>query len=92
MERIPRPGDFRANFSLGGSVELFEPSNETIALAKKALQATGMSVGGVDVLITEDGRQYILEVNHNPGFEGMELATKENIAKIYLEHAIKEAK
>ncbi|MBI2310337.1 RimK family alpha-L-glutamate ligase [Candidatus Collierbacteria bacterium] len=92
MERIPREGDFRANFSLGGTVELFKPSAETVALAQKALQATGMSVGGVDVLITEAGRQYILEVNHNPGFEGMELATKENIAKIYLEHAIKEAR
>lgn len=88
MRRIPRQGDFRANFSLGGTVELFEPSKETIILAKKALAAIGTTVGGVDVLITEDNRQYILEVNHNPGFQGMELATKENIAKILLEHAI----
>lgn len=92
MRRIPRPGDFRANFSLGGTVEIHKPSEETIALAKKALNAIGMSVGGVDILITPDNRQYVLEVNHNPGFQGMELATKENIAKIYLEHAIKSAK
>ncbi len=91
MRRIPREGDFRANFSLGGTVELFEPSDETVALAKKALSAVGMTVGGVDVLITKDS-QYVLEVNHNPGFQGMELATKENIAKILLEHAIKTAK
>lgn len=92
MRRIPRQGDFRANFSLGGTVEIFSPSAETVALAQKALKTIGMSIGGVDVLITKDGRQYILEVNHNPGFQGMELATKENIAKIYLEHAIKSAK
>jgi len=92
MRRIPREGDFRANFSLGGTVELFEPSGATIALAKKALKSIGMTVGGVDVLITEDNKQYILEVNHNPGFQGMELATKKNIAKILLEHAIKETK
>lgn len=91
MRRIPRQGDFRANFSLGGVVEIFKPSVETVALARKALKAVGMSIGGVDVLTTEDGKQYILEVNHNPGFQGMELATKENIAKIYLEHAIKSA-
>ncbi len=91
MRRIPREGDFRANFSLGGTVELFDPGGATIALAKKALSAVGMTVGGVDVLITGDGRQYILEVNHNPGFQGMELATGKNIAKILLEHAIKTA-
>lgn len=91
MRRIPREGDFRANFSLGGTVELFEPGEETVTLAKKALTAIGMTVGGVDVLITKNNSQYILEVNHNPGFQGMELATKKNIAKILLEHAIKTA-
>lgn len=91
MRRIPRQGDFRANFSLGGTVEIYQPTDETVALAKKALAAVGMTIGGVDVLITKD-RQYILEVNHNPGFQGMEIATKENIGKIYFEHALKEAK
>lgn len=91
MRRIPRKGDFRANFSLGGTVELFTPDESTISLAKKALKAVGMTIAGVDILVTKD-KQYVLEVNHNPGFQGMEIATKENIAKVYLEHAIKEAK
>lgn len=91
MRRIPRNGDFRANFSLGGTVELFNPSEEIQSLARKALRAVGMSVAGVDVLITPDGKQYILEVNHNPGFLGMEKATNENIGRLYLENAIKEA-
>jgi glutathione synthase/RimK-type ligase-like ATP-grasp enzyme len=51
-----------------------------------------MSIGGVDILITGHNKRYILEVNHTAGFVGMEKATGENIAKIYLEHAIKEAK
>ena len=91
MRRIPREGDFRANFSLGGTVELFKPDESMINLAKKALRAVGMTIGGVDILVTKD-KQYVLEVNHNPGFEGMELATGRNIAKIYLEHALTNAR
>ncbi len=91
MRRTPRKGDFRANFSLGGTVELHEPDEATVALAKNALRAVGMTIAGVDVLITTDGKKYILEVNHNPGFQGMEIATKENIGKIYFNHAVKEA-
>lgn len=92
MRRIPSKGEFRANYSLGGQVEPFEPSNETKTLAIKALNSINMSVGGVDVLITEQGKEYILEVNHSPGFEGMEKATSQNIAKIFLEHAISNAR
>ena len=91
MRRIPPKGDFRANFSLGGSVELFDLDKDGQALAKKALAAVGMSVGGVDVLITKDGEKYILEVNHNAGFVGMQKATGADIATIYIKHAIENA-
>jgi len=92
MRRFPKEGDFRANFSLGGTVEIITPDEETKALAMKALHCIGLSIGGVDVLITPEGKRYILEVNHNPGIEGIESATGENIARTYLEHAIKEAR
>jgi len=88
MERIPQEGDFRANFSLGGSVKPFELTQEIKDLAKKAANAIGLDHAGVDVLITQDGKKYILEANHSPGFEGLEKATGHNIAKIYLEHAL----
>jgi len=92
MKRIPAKNEFRANFSLGGSVKLFDPSQKTKELAQKALRAINMSIGGVDVLITKDNQQYILEVNHTAGFVGMEKATGKNIARIWLQHAIKNAK
>lgn len=92
MKRIPPEGDFRANFSLGGTVERFELDESTAELAKRALGAIGMSVGGVDILITDDGAKYVLEVNHSAGFTGMELATSSNIGKIYVEHALSNAK
>jgi|CXWL01.1.fsa_nt_gi ribosomal protein S6--L-glutamate ligase len=92
MRRFPQEGDFRANFSLGGTVEIITPDEETIKLSKRALHCIGLSIGGVDVLITPQGKRYILEVNHNPGIEGIESATGENIARTYLEHALKSAK
>jgi len=92
MRRIPGENEFRANFSLGGSVELFDPNPKTVKLAHQALKAVDMTIAGVDVLITRDDQQYILEVNHTAGFVGMEKATGKNIAKIWLEHAINTAK
>ena len=92
MQRIPAKGEFRANFSLGGSVEVFNLDKKGKSLALRALSSIDMSVGGVDTLITKDNKRYILEVNHTAGFVGMEKATGVNIGKLYVEHAIKNAK
>jgi RimK family alpha-L-glutamate ligase len=92
MRRIPASGEFRANFSLGGDVELYDLDEKGEELAKKALKAVDMSVGGVDMLITDDDKRCILEVNHTAGFVGMEKATGKNIGKIFVKHAIAEAK
>ena len=91
MRRIPSEGEFRANFSLGGSVEKFDLSQEDKKLAQRALQAVGLEVGGVDLLIAQDGKRYVLEVNHTAGMVGMEAATGKNITKVYVEYAIKNA-
>lgn len=91
MRRLPAPGEFRANFSLGGKVEPFDLDQEGQKLAFRALKSIDMSVGGIDMLITENNRRYILEVNHTAGFVGMEKAVRKNIGKLYLEHAIENA-
>lgn len=92
MKRIPAEGEFRANFSLGGSVEPFDLSEDDRKLAIEALEAVNMSIGGVDILIGKNGERVILEVNHTAGFIGMEQALGQNIGKIWVEHAISEAK
>ncbi len=92
MRRIPKTGDFRANFSLGGSVEKFEITPEIKALAKKACETIGLEVAGVDVLIDKNGKLCILEVNHTPGFVGMEKALGANIGKIYVDYCLKNAR
>ncbi len=92
MKRIPAKGEFRANFSLGGSVEPFSLDGDGEMLAKQAMDAVNMSIGGVDILITEGGERYILEVNHTAGFVGMEKAINENIGKLWVEHAVAQAR
>ncbi len=92
MRRIPKTGDFRANFSLGGSVELFPITPEIEDLSRRAIKSIGLDIAGVDVLVDKNGRLSILEVNHTPGMIGMEEATGENITKIYLDYAISHAK
>lgn len=92
MRRIPAKGEFRANFSLGGRVKNYIIDQGGKELARKAMQAVGLEIAGVDMLETKEGRRFILEVNHTPGMLGMERATGENITKIYLKYAIDHAK
>ena len=92
MRRIPKEGEFRANFSLGGSVELFDLDDDGKKLARRAMEAVGLAIAGVDMLIDKTGKRYILEVNHTPGMLGMEEATGENITRMYLEYVIGNAK
>jgi RimK family alpha-L-glutamate ligase len=72
MKRIPQAGDFRANFSLGGSVEPFEITEEIKELAISAAKACELEVSGVDILVEkESGRLWLLEANRTPGLEGI---------------------
>jgi|GEM_PF-719249 len=91
MERIPKQGEFRANFSLGGSVKPFSLNEEIKQFAIKAIRAVGLNIAGVDVLIDDQGTNYILEVNHTPGFVGMEKALGENIGKKIIQFSVENA-
>ena len=93
MRRIPKPGEFRANFSLGGTVAKYDLDKATKNLATKAKNAVdpNMPIAGVDVLINSEGKKYILEVNHTAGLIGIEKATGVNATKLYIEYAIKNA-
>lgn len=92
MRRIPAKGEFRANFSLGGRVETFEVDQDGKKLAFQAIESVEREIAGVDMLITKNDQRYLLEVNHTAGFIGMEKATKENIARLFIQHAIENAK
>ncbi|MBB6463682.1 30S ribosomal protein S6--L-glutamate ligase [Flammeovirga kamogawensis] len=80
MKRQGKEGEFRSNLHRGGSAELIELSNEEELTALKATKAMGLGVAGVDMLQSTNG-PLVLEVNSSPGLEGIENATKIDIAK-----------
>jgi ribosomal protein S6--L-glutamate ligase len=55
--------------------------------AVKAAQIVGLEIAGVDMLESKRGPK-IMEINSSPGFEGLEKATRKDIAGTMIEHAI----
>ncbi len=61
--------DWRTNVTSGGSVFLRDANDEVIDIAKKACKATGVDIGGVDIIYDLEKEEYIvLEVNGIPAF------------------------
>jgi len=61
--------DWRTNITAGGSVFMREADDEIIKIAQKACKATGVDIGGVDIIYDEEKEEYIvLEVNGIPAF------------------------
>lgn len=79
MRRTAQGDEFRSNVHRGGSVEAIELPEEFKQMAIRASQILGLRVAGVDMLETANGPQ-IMEVNSSPGLEGIEAATKLDIA------------
>ena len=61
--------DWRTNVTSGGSVFMREANDDIIKIAKKACKATGVDIGGVDIIYDQEKEEYIvLEVNGIPAF------------------------
>ena len=58
---------------------IIELTDEEEKTALKATKALGLGVAGVDMLQSSKG-PLVLEVNSSPGLEGIETATKKDIA------------
>lgn len=91
MERKARRGEFRANFHQGGSVALADLSEEEKRISLKAVKILGLDIAGVDIIRTTTGPK-ILEVNSNPGIEGITEATGINVADDIIGFAEKRAR
>ena len=62
-------GDWKTNITSGGKLLLREPTDELVALAKKAAKLTGLDIAGVDMIYDQEREQYVvLEVNGIPAF------------------------
>ncbi|WP_291724908.1 30S ribosomal protein S6--L-glutamate ligase [Bernardetia sp.] len=85
MKRQGKEGEFRSNLHRGGKSEVIELSEVEKQTAIKAAKAMDLSMAGVDILLSSRG-PLILEVNSSPGLEGIETATKVDIASKIVEH------
>lgn len=79
MKRQGAEGEFRSNLHRGGSATPIKLTKEEKNIAIKAAAAMGLNVAGVDMLPSSRG-PLVLEVNSSPGLEGIEMATKKDIA------------
>lgn len=79
MKRQGKEGEFRSNLHRGGTSQLIQLSDEEENSAIKAARMLGLNISGVDLLQSERG-PLIMEVNSSPGLEGIEGATKKDIA------------
>lgn len=90
MERHAAEGEFRANIHLGGTGHKAKITPEERRIAVKAAKAMELRVAGVDIIRSKSGPM-ILEINSSPGLEGVEGATKKDIASMMIEHIEKNA-
>jgi len=79
MQRTAASGEFRSNLHRGGTAELTRLTPAERATAVKAAQIMGLNVAGVDILRSARG-PLVMEVNSSPGLEGIETASKKNVA------------
>jgi ribosomal protein S6--L-glutamate ligase len=80
MKRQGKEGEFRSNLHQGGTASIIELSDEEENTALKSAKAMGLGVAGVDMLQSDKG-PLVMEVNSSPGLEGIETATKKDIAR-----------
>ncbi|MFZ5440001.1 MAG: ATP-grasp domain-containing protein [Myxococcota bacterium] len=87
MRRQARQGEFRSNIHRGGEGKSIRLDKAYQEAAVKAARTIGLSVCGVDMLEGKDGPR-VMELNSSPGFEGLEQATKKDIAGAIVRHAL----
>ena len=84
---IERSGDgWRTNLARGGRARPIRLDAEQERLCVPAAAALGADYAGVDLVRAADGRDYVLEVNGIPGWQGVERATGVDVAAALAEH------
>ncbi|MGH2414801.1 MAG: 30S ribosomal protein S6--L-glutamate ligase, partial [Microcystaceae cyanobacterium] len=90
MKRQGTEEEFRSNLHRGGKAEKIKLTPEERSTAVQASKAMGLSVAGVDLLRSHHG-PVVIEVNSSPGLEGIEQATRVDVAGKIIEFVNKNA-
>lgn len=91
MKRQGAEGDFRSNLHRGGSAEVVRLTPSERSTAINSAKIMGLNVCGVDILRANRG-PVVMEVNSSPGLEGIETATKKDVASIIYDFIEQNAK
>lgn len=83
-------GDFRANISQGGIGEIINLSREQKEIALKAHKELGLDFSGVDLLLGENNKPLLCEVNSNLNFLSFEKLWGKSFAREILNYIIGE--
>jgi len=79
---------WKTNYSKGAEIEAITLSSEMEDLAVKAVQAIGLDYAGVDLMQSEDGATYVLEINSIPGWRGLQKISDYDIAERIMDHVL----
>lgn len=90
MERRAAPGEFRANIHRGATAEPIQLSDEDQQLVLRTARTIGVEIAGVDLIRSKRG-PLVMEVNASPGLEGIEGATRVDIAGAIIRYAEQKA-
>lgn len=79
---------WKTNFSQGAQVEPLTLDPALCELSIRVAHLVGAEYAGVDLLPSEDGRLFVLEVNSIPGWRGLQKTTTQNIPDLIIEHLL----
>jgi ribosomal protein S6--L-glutamate ligase len=91
MRRQSLDDDFRSNLHQGGEGTPIKLTDQQEKIAIRAAKAMGLQICGVDFILSDRGL-LVLEVNANPGLEGIERVTGRNVAEKIIEYVERNAK
>lgn len=90
MKRTAPQGAWMTNVAQGGKGESYKLNSNLEEIGIKASNAVGAEIAGVDLILDENGKWLVLEVNAVPGWKAFAPVTEIDIAReilIYANHS-----
>lgn len=78
------------NVAQGARCEAADVDDQMIHLAEAAISTLEMNYGGVDIILDQQGRYNVIEVNSIPAWKGLQSVCDENIADLLVDDFLKQ--
>lgn len=91
MEKKAGEGKLTTNVNQGGITNAVVLPEEAVELAKDACRIFGLEYAGVDLIQSEEGKWYVLEINRFADFRGFTKTTGVNVGKKVVDYLVSNA-